>query len=256
MSAWPGPRVPASAHLSAASTPGGKVHVDQQSHCTCSALGPQGHRASPEHGRRGPLSASRLSPASAGPPAPRGFAGRVSRKDRLLRAHSTLSPRSHRASVPTPGPWGSHSSSSVTVGFLRFSLDSVYPESEPAGQGSAHAGHRSTSSSALVADRLCQEFPRTHPEFHSSASAAPRTQAPSPRTGPPGYHKEQPGGWRRCGGVGRGRGFRSPCRRPPGSSLSPEFTEILFHEHNYIVGHGPLIHAATPVPLPSQEVGR
>lgn len=56
--------------------------------------------------------------------------------------------------------------------------------------------------------------------------------------------------------MGRGRGFRATCRRPPGSSLSPEFTEILFHEHDYIVGHEPLIHAAAAVPLPSQEVGR
>lgn len=56
--------------------------------------------------------------------------------------------------------------------------DSIYPESEPAGQGSAHASHRSTSSSALVADRLCQEFPRPQPEFRSLASAGPQNTGP------------------------------------------------------------------------------
>ena len=149
--------------------------MDQRSLCICSALGPQGHRASPEHGRRGPLAASRPTPTSSGPPVPRGFGGRVSRKDPLLRDYSTPSSRSHRASVPTPGPWGSRSSSAGTAGFLQFfSSDSIYPESEPAGQGSAHASHRSTSSSALVADRLCQEFPRPQPEFRSLASAGPQ----------------------------------------------------------------------------------
>ncbi|KAJ8782513.1 hypothetical protein J1605_010037 [Eschrichtius robustus] len=59
-----------------------------------------------------------------------------------------------------------------------FSSDSIYPESEPAGQGSAHASHRSTSSSALVADRLCQEFPRPQPEFRSLASAGPQNTGP------------------------------------------------------------------------------
>ena len=83
-----------------------------------------------------------------------------------------------RASVPTPGPWGSHSSSAGTAGFLQFSSDSIYPESESAGQGSAHAHHRSTSSSALVADRLCQEFPRPQPELRSLASAGPQNTGP------------------------------------------------------------------------------
>ena len=152
--------------------------MDQRSLCTCSALGPQDHRVSPEHGRCGPLAASRPTPASSGPPVPRGFGGRVSRKDPLLRAYSTLSSLSHRASVPMPGPWGSRSSSAGTAGFLQFSSDSIYPESEPAGQGSAHASHRSTSSSALVADRLCQEFPRPQPEFRSLASAGPQNTGP------------------------------------------------------------------------------
>ena len=148
--------------------------MDQRSLCTCCALGPQGHRVSPEHGRRWPLPESCPTPTSSGPPVPRGFGGRVSRKDPLLRAYSTLSPLSHRVSIPMPGPWGSRSSSAGTAGFLQFSSDSISPESEPAGQGSAHASHRSTSSSALVADRLCQEFPRPQLEFRLLTSAGPQ----------------------------------------------------------------------------------